>query len=166
MEVLWTIILHHIPEAFLFAYSGLGLVGVHLSLKRLVPFALVFGVIVHALRVAIFPWHVVALMAVQAVAQRYYFHVSWGASLAAVSISLILLNAGEALLALALFLALQISLDDILTSPLLSLLMGWTTLIPLLIAAVAVGRWGWVLIPLHSGDAPRAGGADEVSGHG
>lgn len=166
MEAVWTIILHHIPEACLLTFSGLGLVGVHLSLRRLTPFALVFGIMVHLFRATFFPWHVVVLMTVQAIAQRYYFQISWGTSLAAVSIGFILLNAGEAFLALALFPLLRITLDDVLMSPILSLVMGWTTLIPLVIAAVAVARWGWVIIPLHPGKRSRAEGADEVSRHG
>jgi hypothetical protein len=166
VEAVWTVILHHIPEACLVYWVGLGLVGAKLPLRRVAPVAGAIGISVYFFRTFLFPWHVPALMVVQAIVQRFFFRVSWHTSLASVFISFILLNVGEAVLALIVFPTLMLSLDDVFMSPLLSLVMGWTSLLPLALASLAVYRLGWVLIPLHADSQRQRHDVDGVSSSG
>lgn len=156
MEALTTLFLHHIPEACFFALAGLGLVGFKTAVRQWFPFVLAFGIVVHVARLQFFPWHVPVLAALQAVAQRYYFRISWVTSIGAVFVSLILLNLGEAMIALAVFPILSLSAQQVLHDPGLYVAIGWGTQIPLVVATLGVYRWGWVILPLH-GDGGGAG---------
>lgn len=149
MEAFWTIILHHIPEACLIYWVGLGLVGAKLPLRRVLPVGGAVGVLVHLFRIVLFPWHVVALMVVHAIIQRFYFRVSWKTSLASVFISFILINVGEALLALVVFPVFSLSPERVFATPLLYVVVGWVALMPLALAAFGSYGRGWTIIPLH-----------------
>lgn len=152
MEALSTLILYHIPEACLFTAAGLGIVGFKTPLRRLLTFGLAFGIIVQVVRTGLFPWHIPVLALLQVIAQRYYFRISWVTSVGAVFVSLILTNLGEALLALVVFPLLSLSAEEVFNTPVLYIVMGWVTLVPLLVAALGSHRWSWVIIPLHGDD--------------
>lgn len=146
MDLVWKVILLQIPQAFLFTYASTGLVGKKLAMRSLLPFAVVFGVIIEILRQTVFPWHALTLVVIQGIVQRYYFRMGWGTSFAAVFLGFLMINVGEVFLALAILPVLGWSLN---TQDLPRLLaMGWMALIPLLVASYGVYRWNWVLFPL------------------
>ena|GEM_PF-2933337 len=162
MEAVLTLILYHIPEACFFTLSGLGLVGLKVPAKRWLPLVLAFGIIVQVMRRVFFPWHIPLLAIIQAVVQKYYFRISWLTSIGAVFVSLILVNIGEAVLALIVFPLLSLSAERVFNDPVLYVVMGWVTQIPLAVATLGAYQRGWVIIPLHSGD----GGAGVEHGSG
>ena len=129
--------------------AGLGLVGAKPPFRRVLPVAAVVGILVRIGRSTFFPWHVPVLMVVQAIVHRFYFRVSWPASLAGVFISFFLLNVGEAFLALVVFPTFSLSPEHVYTTPVLYVVMGWISQIPLALAALGAYRREWTIIPLH-----------------
>lgn len=90
------------------------------------------------------------MLFVQGVIQRYYFQVGWGTSFTAAFLAFLMLNLGEAIIALAVLPLLGYTLSAVLQDSLGVYILGWLAQLPLLVAAFGVHRWGWVLFPLGS----------------
>jgi len=68
MAALCMVLFENIPHVCLFTAAGLGLVGVRVSLRKLIRFAARLGAAVLLAYAAAYPWHVFGLLLLQAAA--------------------------------------------------------------------------------------------------
>lgn len=132
------------------------MVGVRPPLRAVLPLSLGLGVLVEVLRNTIFPYHAVAMLFVQGVAQKYYFRVGWAASFAAAFLAFLLLNVGEMITAILVLPRFGHSVNDLLAYTAGQVAVGWLSQVLLIVAAFGVRRREWVLFPLESRRGERS----------
>lgn len=139
-----------LPQVFLLLYGPLGLVGVTLTLRRLIVPALLLTAIVSATRSvpALLGWHIPIFLFAYLGVSKLFNLTRPIAALASAALSFILVALGDAAVALPVLGVFGLKYDEIIKNELLHTLFVWVESLPLLIAALIVRFTPFVLIPI------------------